>query len=345
MTSDARLAPPVVDIDPQEAPPLRWGILGAGLIARKLVDAVTQHTRSEVVAVAAASSLERAQAFAEEKGVPKAYGTYEELVADPDVDVVYVATTHNNHHGPALLAIDAGKHVLVEKAFTQNLAQAETVVEAARARGVFLMEAMWTRHLPQMHVVRAAIARGDIGTIRTVHADHGHDHTAIQRLTDPELAGGAALDLTVYPVSLVHDLLGVPEQVIATGWLRESGVDAQEAMILAYPSRQALATIQASMESQTPAMALIGGTTGYLVMDRKAYEPGIVRLHDRDGALLWEYDGTADNGFQFEAAEVARCIAEGLTESPVHPLEQTLSEMRVLDQLRDAVGLVYPNER
>ncbi len=344
MTLEDRLAPPAVDIDPREAPPLRWGILGAGLIARKLVDAVQAYTASEVVAVAAASSLERAQAFAEEKAIAKAYGSYEELVADPDVDVVYVATTHNNHHGPALTAIGAGKHLLVEKAFTQNLAQAQAVVDAARDKGVFLMEAMWTRHLPQMHVVREAIARGDIGTIRTVHADHGHDHTAIQRLTDPELAGGAALDLTVYPVSLVHDLLGVPEQVMATGWLRESGVDAQEALMLTYPSRQAIATVQASMESQTPAMALIGGTTGYLVMDRKAYEPGTVRLHDRDGTVLWEYDGTVDNGFQFEVAEVARCVAAGLMESPVHPLDQTLSEMRVLDQVRAAVGLAYPNE-
>jgi len=329
--------------DPMSAPAYRWGILGAGGIARKLADAVTNHTASEVVAVAAASSLERAQAFANEMSIPKAYGSYEELVADPDIDIVYVATTHNNHHGPALLAIEAGKHLLVEKAFTQNEAQAQLIVDAARAKGVFVMEAMWARHLPHMYAVREIIARGDIGHVVSVAADHGQMLTHVERMVKPELAGGALLDLGIYPVAFAHDILGVPESITAVARLRESGVDGQVSMIFDYPSKGAQASLTTTMEARTPNTANVAGSKGHIAIDGTFYTPTSFTVVPNEGTP-WTFDGIVENGFQYEAAEVARCVAAGDTESPLHTLDQSLELMRILDEIRAQVGVVYPGE-
>src|SRR5690606_8096732 len=154
-----------------------------------------------------------------------------ELLADPNVEAVYVATTHNNHHEPALLALEAGKPLLVEKPFTQNNGQARTVIEAARAANLFVMEAMWTRHLPHMYAVREAIARGDIGEVVAIQADHGQTLMHVERMYRADLAGGALLDLGIYPVSFAHDILGVPDAVAAVGQLTETGVDSQVGMV------------------------------------------------------------------------------------------------------------------
>ncbi|WP_061962963.1 Gfo/Idh/MocA family protein [Demequina aurantiaca] len=329
--------------DPMDAPAYRWGILGAGGIARKLADAVTNHTASSVVAVAAASSQERAQAFADEMGVPTAYGSYEELVADPDVDIVYVATTHNHHHEPALLAINAGKHVLVEKSFTQNSAQAQLIVDAARAKGVFVMEAMWARHLPHMYAVREVIARGDIGEVGSVVADHGQMLTHVERMIRPELAGGALLDLGIYPVAFAHDILGVPESITSVGRLRDAGVDGQISMIFDYPSKGAQASLTTTMESRTSCIAHVGGTKGELHIEGTFYNPTSFTVELLDGTR-WSFDGMIENGFQYEAAECARRIAAGETESPLHTLDQSLELMRILDEIRAQVGVVYPGE-
>ncbi|MDE0571822.1 Gfo/Idh/MocA family oxidoreductase [Demequina sp. B12] len=328
--------------DPMEAPALKWGILGAGGIARKLADAVTQYTRSEVVAVASASSLASAQAFADEKGIAHAYGSYAELLANPEIEVVYVATTHNNHHEPAILAINAGKHVLVEKAFTQNEAQAHLILDAARAKGVFVMEAMWAPHLPHMYAIRDLIARGAIGELVSVQADHGQALTHVERMVRPELAGGALLDLGVYPLSFAHHMLGSPQKVTARGRLRESGVDGQVSMIFEYPSAQAILTT--TMEAQTANTAHIAGTEGVIRLDGMFYSPTTFTVQRLDGATF-TFDGRVDNGFQFEVAEVARQIAAGNVESPLHDWERSLEIMRLMDEVRAQIGLVYPNER
>lgn len=329
--------------DPMSAPAYRWGILGAGGIARKLADAVNDLTASSVVAVAAASGVERAQEFATEKSIPKAYGSYEELVADPDVDIVYVATTHNNHHEPALLAINAGKHVLVEKAFTQNAAQAQLVVDAARAKGVFVMEAMWARHLPHMYAIRELIAAGEIGDVVSVEADHGQMLTHVERMVRPELAGGSLLDLGIYPVAFAHDILGVPESITSVGRLTGTGVDGQVSMIFDYPAKSAQASLTTTMEARTPCTAHIAGTKGHIQLDGTFYAPTTFTVTPF-GGTPWTYDGKIDNGFQYEAAEVARCIAAGDTESALHPLDQSLELMRILDEIRAQVGVVYPGE-
>ncbi|WP_062077646.1 Gfo/Idh/MocA family protein [Demequina globuliformis] len=340
-TTETPLAPATAP-DPMEAPGYRWGILGAGGIARKLTDAVQQFTQSEVVAVASASSLANAQAFAEEKGIPTAYGSYAELVADPNVDIVYVATPHSNHHEPALLAINAGKHLLVEKPFTQNVAQAQQVIDAARERGVFMMEAMWAPHLPHMYAVRDLIARGEIGDVVAVQADHGQLLTHVERLVKPELAGGALLDLGVYPVSFAHHMLGAPQAITARGRLTDLGVDAQVAAIFEYDG--AVATVNTTLEARTANTAQIAGTEGMIRLDGTFYSPTTFTLDRNDGTVI-EFDGQVDNGFQFEVAEVARCIAAGRTESELHSLDTTLDIMRSLDEIRAQIGLVYPNER
>ncbi|WP_084128807.1 Gfo/Idh/MocA family protein [Demequina sp. NBRC 110055] len=328
--------------NPMDAPGYKWGILGAGGIARKLADAVTQYTQSEVVAVAAASGVERAQAFADEKGIAKAYGSYEELVADPEVDIVYVATTHNNHHEPAILAINAGKHVLVEKAFTQNEGQAQQIVDAARTKGVFVMEAMWARHLPHMYALRAAIARGEIGDVVSVQADHGQPIAHVERMKRPDLAGGALLDLGIYPIAFAHDILGGPDSITAVGRLTDAGVDAQVSMVFDYPNAQA--SLTTTMAGRTPCQAHIGGTAGAIEIEGTFYNPTRFTVRRLDGTS-WTYDGRAENGFQWEAAEVARGVAAGLTESPLHTLDESLELMRIMDEVRAQIGVVYPNER
>ena len=328
--------------DPMAAPAYKWGIIGAGGIARKLTDAVTQYTQSEVIAVASASGLDRAQAFAAEKQIPHAYGSYAELLANPDVDIVYIATTHNNHHEPALLAIEAGKHLLIEKSFTQNAAQAELIAEAARAKGVFVMEAMWARHLPHMYAVRAAIARGEIGDIVTLHADHGQQLTHVPRMMAPELAGGALLDLGVYPISFAHDILGVPDRITAIGSLTDTGVDDQISMIFEYPGAHAALTT--TMLAKSAVLASISGTEGRIDIDGMFYNPNTFTLTRNDGTS-WTYDGRFDNGFQFQAAEVARLVAEGKTESPRQTLDDSIAVMRIMDEVRAQVGVVFPNER
>ncbi|WP_084104744.1 Gfo/Idh/MocA family protein [Demequina sp. NBRC 110056] len=326
---------------PQSAPAIRWGILGAGGIAHKMADAIINHTAGELVAVGSRTPG-KAEKFVAEVGSGRAYGSYEEVVNDPDVDAVYVATTHNDHHEPALLAIEAGKHVLVEKAFTQNAAQAETVVAAARAKGVYLQEAMWARFLPHQAEVRAAIARGEIGDVVAVQADHGQALTHVERMYRPELAGGALLDLGVYPIAFAHDILGVPESITAVGQLRDTGVDGQVSMVFQYPGAQA--TLHTTMEARTQNAAVISGTEGRIEIADTFYNPTTFTLKRHDGTS-WTYDGRLDNGFQYEAAELARNVAEGRLESAILPLDQTLEIMRIMDEVRSQIGLVYPNER
>jgi len=328
--------------NPQDAPAIRWGILGAGGIAHKFADAVQNHTQSTVTAVASRTPG-KARAFATETGVHNAHNSYEELLARDDIDAVYVATTHNDHHTPALLAIEAGKNVLVEKAFTQNAEQAAQVIDAARAKGVYLQEAMWTRFLPHIVELRAAIARGDIGEVVLVQADHGQSLAHVERMRRPELAGGALLDLGVYPIAFAHDLLGVPDAVHSVGQLTDTGVDGQVGMVFEYGER-AQASLTTTLWSRTSCTATIAGTEGRIEIEDTFYAPTKWRLTRKDGTS-WEYDGRVENGFQYEAAELARGVAEGRTESEVLPLAHTLEIMQLLDEVRAQIGLVYPNER
>ncbi len=236
---------------------------------------------------------------------------------------MYVATPHSHHHEHALLAIRAGKHVLVEKAFTRNEAEAVEVLDAAREAGVFVMEAMWTRFLPHVAALRGVIARGEIGDIVNLSADHGQwfPFDPEHRLYAPELAGGALLDLGVYPVSFAHDLLGAPSTVTAVGALTETGVDGQVSIVLGYGDTQA--TLSTTLWSRTANTAVISGTAGRIEVEGTFYAPTSFRVVRHDGAS-WYYDGFSGEGKQYQAAEVARRVAAGETQSPRMSWDSTL---------------------
>ena len=329
--------------DPRTAPSIRWGILGAGRIAGSFADAVSQHTRAQLVAVGS-RNRDRAARFATAHGIPTTHLGYEALVEDPHVDMIYVATPHSEHLEHALLAIRAGKHVLVEKAFTRNAAEAEQVFAAAREAGVFVMEAMWTRFLPHVSALHQVVDAGEIGEIVNVSADHGQlmafDPTS--RLFDPALAGGALLDLGVYPVSFAQDLLGAPDSVTATGTLAETGVDGQVSIVLSYGARTQ-ATLSTTLWARTPTVALVSGTEGYIEVAGPFYRPTSFRVTRLDGRV-WTFDQPSTSGMQYEAAEVARRVAAGDVESPRMSWQGTLEVMRTLDEVRRQVAVVYPGE-
>ncbi|HEY9498146.1 MAG TPA: Gfo/Idh/MocA family oxidoreductase [Terrimesophilobacter sp.] len=330
-------------LDPLAAPGLRWGIIGAGYIAGKFTNAVTKHTASEVVAV---GSRDRAKAerFAAANGIPDVSVGYEALVCRPDIDAVYVATPHSLHSEHAMLALAAGKPVLVEKPFTPNEKEGRAVASAAREAGLFAMEAMWTRFLPHMAALRAVIDRGEIGDVVHVHADHGQffPFDPEHRIYNPLLAGGALLDLGVYPLSFVHDLLGAPETVTAVGTLAETGVDGQVSIILDYPGR-VQASVYTTLWALTAISARITGTEGRIELNGPFLRPTSFTVTGRHGTR-WDFDATVQNGFQYEVAEFARCVAEGRTESQILSLDDSLGVIRTMDGIRRQIGVSYPGE-
>jgi predicted dehydrogenase len=329
--------------DPLSAPPLRWGILGPGGIAAQFAAAVRDHTAGEVVAVGSRDAA-RAGAFAAAHGVATAHGSYEALVSDPAVEAVYVATPHSEHRDHALLAIGAGRHVLVEKAFTRNEAEAREVLDAAAAAGVFAMEGMWPRFLPHMTELHRVLEAGAIGEPVAFSADHGQwfAYDAAHRLFAPRLAGGALLDLGVYAVSFAHDVLGPPRDVQAVGVLAETGVDGQVSAVLGYEGRTQ-AVINTTLWAETPTRAAISGTEGRIEVEGRFYNSSPFTVNRRDGET-WTFSHPLVKGLQYEAAEVARRVSAGECESPRMSWQGTLEVMRTMDAIRAQVGVVYPGE-
>lgn len=335
-------------LEPQDAPPLAWGVLGAGHIAGTFMYAVPAYSSGRVVAVGS-RDLDRARAFVDaypqagKGGAVHAHGSYEDLVADPEVEAVYVATPHAYHAEHALLALEAGKPVLVEKAFTRSADQARTVLDAARGRGLFAMEAMWTRFLPGHVLARAVVASGALGEVRHVYAGFHEPLLHVERLVRPELAGGALLDLGVYPVSFVHSLLGVPQGLSAAGRLSDQGVDLDEVVTMSYPG--AVVSAAAGMDGFSSKVAEVVGTRAHLRLGTRFYGPSVVELAWRgqsQPSATW--DARLPGGFQFEAAEVARCLAAGHLESQIMSWSATLEVMDLLDEVRRRLGVVYPGE-
>jgi predicted dehydrogenase len=333
--------------DPMTAPAVRWGILGPGGIARQFAAGLREGTRQQIAAVGS-RDLHRAAAFADEFGAGRAYGAYEELVDDPDVDIVYVASPHSEHHRHARLALEAGKAVLVEKAFTRNAAEARDLVELARAKGLLLVEAMWSRFLPHYDVVRQVVADGLLGELTTVFADHGQPlhPDGPERLASPDLAGGALLDLGVYPVSFADLVLGPFSSIAAFGALTDRGVDGQETVV-ATNAAGAQAVLHASMLARSACTASICGTQGRLDLGGPFYGPTWITLTGRDGALLDRYEPVGDaghRGLRYQAAEAARCLTAGEIESPLFPLAGTVRVMEAMDEVRRRLGVRYPGE-
>jgi predicted dehydrogenase len=322
--------------DPAEAPPLRWGILAPGNIANPFAEGLGRFTRQRVVAVGSRSA-ERGRAFADRWGIARAHDSYEALVSDPEVDAVYVASPHSHHREHALLAIAAGKHVLVEKSFTRTAAEAREVVEAARAAGVACVEAMWTRFLPRTDIVRQVVTDGLLGELETFIGDHGQwfPFDPASRLFAPELAGGALLDLGVYPVSYASFVLGTPTRVTARGTLTSTGVDRQVSAVLEYGTG-ATALVTTTLAAKTPAAASLSGSEARLELDGDFYAPGVVRLVTRQGEVVESERPRIEGhlGLCFQAAHLAQLVADGAMESPLLPLDETISIMETMDAMR-----------
>ncbi|WP_448061754.1 Gfo/Idh/MocA family protein [Cellulomonas hominis] len=325
--------------------PLRWGILGAGGIAAT-VGADIAASPGSVVAAVGSRDRGRAADLAARLGGPagggRAYGGYEELVADPDVDVVYVATTHAQHHGAALTALRSGKPVLVEKPVALNARQAREIAQTAQDRGLLCLEAMWLRVNPAVQAVQAIVAAGEIGELRAVRADLSHvfDYEPAHRLFDPSAGGGALLDLGVYPAALVWALLGRPDAVSAVGTLAPTGVDASSAMAWTYADGP-VAQITCSSVTASGSTATLVGTHGWIELAAPLFRSEQVTVCDRDGGRTVRYPLPPGNGYGLEVAEVEHCLRTGATRSTAMPLDDGIGVLEMLDEARRQLGVRY----
>jgi predicted dehydrogenase len=322
----------------------RWGILGTGAIARQFVKGLRSLTEAEVFAVGSRSEDSAAE-FAERRNIPRRHASYEGLAADPEVDVVYIATPHPFHAENAELCLQAGKAVLCEKPFCVNAAQAERVVELAREKGVFIMEGMWTRFFPLMEEVRRLLSEGAIGEVRMLNVDFGFraDLDPSSRLFERRLGGGALLDVGVYCVSFASMVLGRPSGFVSLPHLGETGVDEQASVILEHEGGR-LANLSIGVRTNTPQEATIMGTEAYLRIHAPWWRPESMTI-SRPGTEDETVEAPVScNGFNYEAAEVMRCLEAGKPESDVMPLNETVSVMRTMDGIRAEWGLRYPGE-
>ncbi|MEV2249259.1 Gfo/Idh/MocA family oxidoreductase [Streptomyces sp. NPDC050147] len=327
--------------------PVRWGILATGGIAASFTANLLDMPDAEVVAVASRTDAS-AKAFAERFGISRAYGEWGALAEDEDVDVVYVATPHASHRTAAGLCLESGRAVLCEKAFTLNAREARELVTLARRRGLFLMEAMWMYCHPLIRRMKALVADGAIGEVRTVQADFGlaGPFPPAHRLRDPAQGGGSLLDLGVYPVSFAQLLLGEASGVSARATLSDEGVDLQTGMLLSYESG-AQALLHCSINAGTPVTASVTGSLGRIDIPNGFFFPERFVLH-RDGRDPEEFVASPEYGprdsLKHEAAEVMHRLRAGDTESPLVPLDGTLAVMRTLDAVRERIGVRYPGE-
>jgi dihydrodiol dehydrogenase / D-xylose 1-dehydrogenase (NADP) len=323
---------------------VRWGILGTGAIAREFVQGLHSVSEAEVLAVGSRSRAS-AQEFADKRGIPRRHSSYEDLASDPDVDVIYIATPHPFHAENATLCLREGKAVLCEKPFSVNAAEAERVVKLAREGGLFIMEGMWTRFFPLMEEVRRLVSEGDIGEVRMLNVDFGFraGFDPASRLFDPKLGGGALLDVGVYCVSFASMILGQPFGSVGLSHLGETGVDEQASVVLEHEGGR-LANLSIGIRTATPQEATIIGTEAYIRIHAPWWRPKSLTIY-RPGEESETVDApVSGNGFNYEAAEVMRCLEAGKTESDVMPLDETISVMRTMDRIRAAWGLRYPGE-
>ena len=323
---------------------LRWGILGTGWIAEQFVSDI--QASGFTVAAVGSRTQESADAFAERFGIPSAHASYEALVADPGIDIVYVATPHPMHAENSALAVSAGKHVLVEKPFTLNADEAEKLVDLAAEKNIVVLEAMWTRWLPHMVRLREVIAAGTIGEVRTVIADHNQKLPSDpkHRINAPELGGGALLDLGIYPVSFAWDVLGEPTTVHAISSPTATGVDRQTAILFGYPEGQQ-AVLHTALDTAGPNSAAVIGTAGWIQLHGTFYVPTSFTVYDSAGEVVEEFDGAvSERGMQFQAWEAERLVAAGVTAGEILPPSESVAIMRTLDEIRRQIGLAYPGE-
>ena len=323
---------------------MRWGIIGTGKIAKAFATGLTVLPGAELVAVGSRTA-KSANEFADIFGVPHRHASYESLANDPNVDVIYVATPNTLHKENSLLCLQAGKAVLCEKPFAINAAEAEAVIQLARAKELFLMEAMWTRFIPLVGKVRQLLADRVIGDLQMLVADLGFwaDFDPLHRIFNPQLGGGALLDLGVYSISLAWMIFGSPSRITSMAQLGETGVDEQAAIIMGYDEGQ-LAILYTSIRTDTPAKAILMGAKGQIRIHPPMFRPTKLTLSligQQDSVIEMPLEG---NGYNYQAAEVMRCLQAGKLESNTMPLDETLAIMKAMDQIRDQWGLEYPME-
>lgn len=323
---------------------LRWGILATGGIAHAFASDL--RTAGLTLTAVGSRSAESGERFAREFDVPRVHSSYVDLVSDPDVDIVYVSTPHPMHADNAILALENGKHVLVEKPFTLNGAEAARVQDVARRTGLLAMEAMWTRYLPHMLRVRELVQEGALGDIRALTADHTQKISTdpAHRLNDIALGGGALLDLGIYPVSFAWDILGAPTSVTAAANLGATGVDDEVATIFTH-ERGAVSTSLSASHAAGPNTASIIGTEARIDIDRVWYTPTSFRLVSPDGTVRESFESDIEGrGMQFQALAAERYVASGANDSDILPLSETVAIMDTLDEVRRQIGLRYPGE-
>lgn len=328
--------------DPMHAPALKWGILGSGWIAEQFIQSTRAHTKQVFHAVGSRSQA-KADAFARTWDIPVAHRSYEALVNDPDLDVIYVATPHNMHFTHVKLVLDAGKHVFVEKPMAMTHAEGSALVELARDKGLFFAEALWTYFLPKFDILQQIFDSGALGEIKSIHTDYGEYFTRDHRIFDPKLAGGPLLDLGTYPLSIITKLMGVPTQMTGVKQMDPSGVHGQLSLIMATDAGNQ-ATLSTTLYGQTPTNAVIVGTGGTVQFGSEFNMPGSFTVTSADGSVVLRYDepkGRHFEGLYYEAAEVARCIAAGRTETAFRPLDATLDMLATLDQVVQTLDISY----
>lgn len=323
---------------------IRWGILGCGKIANKFASDLKLVGDGVLSAIASRDSL-KLESFSKEHKPALVFNSYEALVECADVDAIYVATPHGMHYDNVMLCLQFGKAVLCEKAFALNLAQAREMIEFARRKKVFLMEAFWTKFLPQYERVMEIIGSGRIGDVKLIQSDFGFKapEPRAQRLFDPLLGGGSLLDIGIYPVFMAQSILGKPTQVHAFITPYESGVDEQCAITMKFAGG-ALAVLSSTFAVETPVEAMIAGTEGRIVM-RNRFHNAVATVElviGRQAPEIIQVHGEPGFGYQFEIRHVNECLKKGLTESPVMTHADTLMLMETLDRVRKACDVRYP---
>ncbi|MBO9573865.1 MAG: Gfo/Idh/MocA family oxidoreductase [Chitinophagaceae bacterium] len=327
---------------------IRWGILGLGNIAKKFAADLKLVENAELLAVGS-RDITKAKAFAAEFSASKAYGSYQELVEDPHIDVIYVATPHSHHYENVLLCLNNSKAVLCEKAFAVNSRQAEEMIKLAREKDIFLMEALWTKFLPHHKKLMQLLSEGLIGDVRSVLINFGfRPRTPVPaRLFDPALAGGTLLDIGIYNVFTAVSVLGNPDSIDAHITPSASGIDEQCAILFKY-NNGAMAQLFSSFVSDLPTEAEINGTKGRIKLTTRFYAPeSTIEFYPGRTDTLQKIPFEKDSegfGYQYEIRHVNECLLKGLKESPVISLNETLQRTQLLDAIRKKAGIVYPED-
>lgn len=322
---------------------IKFGILGTGWIADKMAVALGAVDGAKKYAVASRGEAKAAD-FAQKYGFEKSYGSYEALIADPDVDVVYIATPHNLHFENTMMCIDHGKNVLCEKPFAVNARQVHQMIDHARNKGVFLMEAMWSRFLPHVIHAKKMVETGQLGKIHLLVADfciHRPMSDPLDRKFNPELIGGALMDIGIYPVFLAQYILGTPLDQVSMAGLGVTGVDLNCSSIYQYPG-QTQAVLHSSFLAESGVKAAIYGEKGSLVFDSFWFMPGDLTFVDVNGNSTPIHFEKVSNGYNYEAQEVVRCIRAGLKQSPMMTWDDSIALIDRLDAIRHQCGIVYP---